>query len=367
MPAPLHSRCGKGMSRAYGNCGPSLTVASSSCQSGAGKSALINAVFGVEGATGLRRNTFRGRPNDVERILVEYRGDWNKLERQLERTGPLFQAFMRPHALRTPKQVATSATDPRYKTTIADLVNLAFELTKIEKVWIEMVIAQRSNTQASIDTSIRYSRGLISYIFLGFTMRSVLEVLQKDIDNVWNMHDPEKVCDIQIAGEAPPLFLANVQHLQRALGLIISSGGNLSDEATYALTSTPRMNCETFSTAIVIAGSTAVFVLFAEWVRGTYKKTYDPRKSSVRCLVAFIVDLMLTMNTMFYLVLSRGQTPIKIALVNSALRIYNSRKAPVHASIGAWVDRWGTFGHLDADIVIKTIADIIMDNRHYNG
>jgi hypothetical protein len=26
------------------------------------------------------------------------------------------------------------------------------------------------------------------------------------------------------------------------------------------------------------------------------------------------------------------------------------------------VDGWGTFGHLDADVVIEKIADIIMDN-----
>ncbi|KAJ7271267.1 hypothetical protein C8J57DRAFT_1508220 [Mycena rebaudengoi] len=237
-----------------------------------------------------------------------------------------------------PKWVATSTTDPRYRTTIADLVNLALELTKIENVWIEMAIAQRSNAEAGIDASIRvgrkrYWRGLISDIFLGFTMRSVLEVLQKDIVNVWNMHDPEK-------------------HLKKPefLALLSALVEDLSDEATYALTL--HLIIEN-PAAIVIAGPTAAFVLFAEW---------DPRKSSVRCLVAFLVDLTLTMDTLFYLVLSRGQTPIKIALVNSALRIYNSRKAPVYASIKAWVDRWGTFGHLDADVVIKKIADIIMNN-----
>ncbi|KAJ7283245.1 hypothetical protein C8J57DRAFT_730658 [Mycena rebaudengoi] len=112
-----------------------------------------------------------------------------------------------------PKWVATSTTDPRYRTTIADLVNLALELTKIENVWIEMAIAQRSNAEASIDVSIRvgrkrYWRGLISDIFLGFTMRSVLEVLQKDIVNVWSMHDPEK-------------------HLKKPefLAFVVSSGG----------------------------------------------------------------------------------------------------------------------------------------------
>jgi hypothetical protein len=54
---------------------------------------------------------------------------------------------------------------------------------------------------------------------------------------------------------------------------------------------------------------------------------------------------------------------ISIALVKSELRIYNSRKAPMHAGIEAWVDRWGIFGHLfDADVVIKKIADIIMNS-----
>jgi hypothetical protein len=36
------------------------------------------------------------------------------------------------------------------------LVQLALELTNIEKVWIEMAIAQRVNAKASIEASIRY-------------------------------------------------------------------------------------------------------------------------------------------------------------------------------------------------------------------
>ncbi|KAJ7282258.1 hypothetical protein C8J57DRAFT_1172324 [Mycena rebaudengoi] len=431
-------------------------------KSGAGKSALINAVFGVEGATPVSHRTpgvhniekpFSFPKNDciiihdsqgfepgeegnirtvsdfidrrskmpaladqlhaiwvcaeipfaggrlfetgVERILAEYRGNCassiyhhfppdfdptvpiivvftkldvlredqgNKLEKQLERRGEemdddKFEAELDTIVASTvqdlcfkplcalaltepPKWVATSTTDPRYRTTIADLVNLAPELTKIENVWIEMAIAQRSNAQASIDASIRvgrkrYWRGLISDIFLDFMMRSVLEVLQKDIVNVWNMHDPEK-------------------HLQKPefLALLSALVEDLSDEATnnYPLTEKAVQAIIENPAAIVITGPTAVFVLFAEWVRGHTRR------------LAFIVDLTLTMDTLFYLVLSRGQTPIKIALINSALRIYNSRKAPVHASIKAWVDGWGAFGHLDAEVVIKKIADIITDN-----
>ncbi|KAJ6454319.1 hypothetical protein C8R45DRAFT_1111948 [Mycena sanguinolenta] len=321
----------------------------------------------------------------VERILLEYRGNLpiivvftkldvlrvdqgDKLEKELERQGQEmdddeFEAALDTMVTSTvqvlcvkpldaltpsepPKWVPTLTTDPRYKTTITDLVNLALELTKIENVWIKMAIAQRSSAQASIDASIRvgrkrYWRGLISDIFLGFTMRSVLEVLQKDIVNVWNMHDPEKVGGIHETGYAPSLSLPNVQHLQKPefLGLLSVLVEDMSDKGinNYPLTEKAVQAIIENPAAIIIAGPTAVFVLFAEWVRGTHKKT----KSSVSCLVAFIVDLTLTMDTLFYLVLS---------------------EAPVHASIKARADGWGAFGHLDADVVIKKIAGIIADN-----
>ncbi|KAJ7874036.1 hypothetical protein B0H14DRAFT_2569446 [Mycena olivaceomarginata] len=112
-------------------------------------------------------------------------------------------------------------------------------MTNIEKVWIEMAIAQRSNAKASINASIRigrkrYWRGLLSDIFLGISMRNVLDVLQKDIFNVWNMPDPEN---------------------------------DLSDEAThnYPLTDKAVQAIIEHPLSIIIAGPTAVIVLFAEW------------------------------------------------------------------------------------------------------
>ncbi|KAJ6619219.1 hypothetical protein B0H10DRAFT_2027213 [Mycena sp. CBHHK59/15] len=245
--------------------------------------------------------------------------------------------------------IATSTrSEPRFKKTITELVNLALELTKIENVWIEMAIAQRFNAKASIEASIHigrkhYWRGLFSDIFLGFTMRSLLDVLQRDIVNVWNMHDPENHLK-------KPEFLALLSVLVEDLSDEDTNNYPLAEKAVQAIIEHPA--------AIIIAGPTAVVVLFAEWVRGTYKKT----KSSLRCLIAFVVDLTLTMDTLFYLVLSRGQKPMKIGLVNRALRIYKTRKAPIHASIRAWADGWGTFSHLDANVVINKIADTIKEH-----
>jgi hypothetical protein len=68
------------------------------------------------------------------------------------------------------------------------------------------------------------------------------------------------------------------------------------------------------------------------------------------------------MDTLFYLILSRGHPSVTIRLVNQALRIYNAKKTVVHHSIRTWADGLRTFTHLDADVVIKKIADIISEN-----
>ncbi|KAJ6447861.1 hypothetical protein C8R45DRAFT_1224809 [Mycena sanguinolenta] len=393
----------------------SQPIAKSSYQSGAGKSALINAVFGLEGATPASHRTpgvhdfdkpfsfprndriiihdsqgFEpGEEGNIQTVsdFIHRRSNMPALADQLHEIwicaeipfagGRLFEKGVENFcwnieeincedddefeaALDTmvtstvqdlcvkplyaltpsepPKWVVTSTTDLRY----VDLVNLALELTKIENVWIEMAIAQRSSAQASIDASIHVGRKLRSTrIYLNrdpnqlnrtlagthlrhlsrFTMRSVLEVRRK-ISSMCG------TCTID-------------KHLQKPefLALLSVLVEDMSDEATnnYPLTEKAVQAIIESLAAIVIAGPTAVVVLFAEWVKGTYKKT----KSSVRCLVASIVDLTLTMYTLFYLALS---------------------EAPVHASIKAWVDGWGAFRHLDADVVIKKIVGVIADN-----
>ncbi|KAJ6478667.1 hypothetical protein DFH09DRAFT_430909 [Mycena vulgaris] len=424
-------------------------------KSGAGKSALINAVFGVEGATVVTHRTpgvhdinkplsfpendriiihdsqgFEGGENSeanikkvidfidlrskepalgdqlhaiwvcaqipfagsrmfetgVERILKEYQATFpiivvftkldilrekkeKKLEKELEQRDEdmedkefeaeldtaveegVQELCVKPLRALSPEYrwVATSTIrQPRFRKTITDLVQLALELTNIEKVWIEMAIAQRLSAKASIDASIRigrkrYWRGLLSDIFLGFSMRIVLDVLQQDIVNVWNMHDPENHLK-------KPEFLSLLSVLVEDLSDEAANNYPLTEKAVHAIIEHPS--------SIIIAGPTAIIVLFAEWVRGTFKKT----KSSLRCLTAFIIDLTLTMDMLFYLALSRGQPPMKIGLVNQALRIYRGRKAPVHNSIRTWADGLGTFTHLDADVVIKKIAEIIMEH-----
>ncbi|KIJ28180.1 hypothetical protein M422DRAFT_270584 [Sphaerobolus stellatus SS14] len=304
---------------------------------------------------------------DILRLRVE-----GKVEKQLEERGEdldddefekiidakmdeavhslCVQPFCALTASDSPKYpwVATSnVREPRFEESITKLVDCALNLTKLENVWIEMAIAQRSNAKASIDASIRigrklYWRGLLSDIFVGLSMRKVLDLLHKDIINVWNMEDPNGHLQ-------KPEFLALLSVLVEDLSDQEINNYPLTERAIHAIIENP--------TSIVVTGPTAVIVLFAEWVRGTYKKT----KNSLRCMVAFIIDLTLTMDTLFYLVLSRGMGPMTVRLVNKALLMYKARKAPVHASIRAWADHWGTFSHMDSNMVINKVQELLQE------
>ena len=87
------------------------------------------------------------------------------------------------------------------------------------------------------------------------------------------------------------------------------------------------------------------------------------RKTSLICMVAYIIDLTLVMDALFYLTLSKGQGSMSIKLINKALLMYKEeRKARVHFSIRAWADRWGAFSHMDAEAVINKIEQILFQN-----
>ncbi|KIJ41354.1 hypothetical protein M422DRAFT_31745 [Sphaerobolus stellatus SS14] len=288
------------------------------------------------------------RDEEMEDTEFEARLD-NIVDAEVEKLciKPLHE-FTRPDGLQYHWIKTSINQEARYKKTIADLVDVALELTKVEDRWIEMAIAQRSSAKSSIEASVkigrkRYWRGLFSDLLAGVTMIRLLDVLQRDIVNVWNLHDPEQHL-------IRPEFLA-------LLSVLVEDLSGEQSKNNYPLTERAIQSIIDHPTSVVVAGPTAIVVLFAEWVRGTYNKT----KSSVRCLIAFIVDLTLTMDTLFYLVLSRGKPPLKIGHINEALRIYKTRKTSIHTSIKTWTDLWGAFSHLEADKVISKIADIITE------
>ncbi|KAH8798708.1 hypothetical protein DL96DRAFT_1638413 [Flagelloscypha sp. PMI_526] len=298
------------------------------------------------------------RAGQLEALLDEKGEDMddNLFEHELKSVvdNAMQELCIRPlHNLVGPKcQWIATSDKPLYSNTIKGLVDLGLEVTRIEDLWIELAIAQRSYAGASIDASIkigrkRYWRGIFSDSFPGYNMRSLLTVLQKDIVTVWNMDDPKNHLK-------QPDFLALITVLVEDL-----SESTRETTAEYRYTEMAVQAVLENPSSIMVAGPMAIVVLFAEWVHGAYKRT----QTSLRCLMGFLVDLTLTLDTLFYLHLSRGRNAVSIGQVNQSLLIYSSRKAPVHASIRAWVDELGALEHLNPNKAIDAITSIIEEYR----
>ena len=83
----------------------------------------------------------------------------------------------------------------------------------------------------------------------------------------------------------------------------------------------------------------------------------------MRCLIGFIVDLTLVMDTLFWLTRHHGAEMITVTVINRALKMYNARKMPVHADIRTWVDEQRFVDCLDADQALQKITHLIDSHR----
>ncbi|KAI0313376.1 hypothetical protein OF83DRAFT_1141694 [Amylostereum chailletii] len=249
---------------------------------------------------------------------------------------------IKPHA-----QWATVSVRPllEERKTIEDFVSNVLKNLP-EKVWLTWATAQRANASENIKASIvvgrkKYWRGLLSDIFVGFSMKKCLGVLCKDILRVWNMNDP----DGHLRG---PEFAALVS--------IIVQDLDDTNPTEYTWTKHALRAAENHPAAVIYAAPAAAVIFFAEWACITFKKS----KNSLRCLMGFIVDLTLTLDTVFWLT---QRAPVTRRSINTALKMYNSRKGPIHFSIKTWVDELGPLEHRKSDYVIEKIEELIGEHR----
>ncbi|KAI0317590.1 hypothetical protein OF83DRAFT_1171842 [Amylostereum chailletii] len=90
------------------------------------------------------------------------------------------------------------------------------------------------------------------------------------------------------------------------------------------------------------------------------KSLVPPSKNSLRCLMGFIIDLTLTMDTVFWLM---QRAPLTHKSLNAALRMHHRRKRPIHFSIRTWVDELGSLDRLEPDHAIEKIERLINEHR----
>ncbi|KAI0317454.1 hypothetical protein OF83DRAFT_1083579 [Amylostereum chailletii] len=86
-------------------------------------------------------------------------------------------------------------------------------------------------------------------------------------------------------------------------------------------------------------------------------------KTSLRCLMGFIVDLTLTMDTVFWLTQQDPDEPLTVKSLNTALKMYNGRKRAIHTSIRTWVEGLGSLERLQPDHAITRIERLIEEHR----
>jgi hypothetical protein len=79
--------------------------------------------------------------------------------------------------------------------------------------------------------------------------------------------------------------------------------------------------------------------------------------------MGFIVDLTLTMDTLFWLTKQDPGTPITIRSINAALKIYKKRKGDVHRDIRMWVDEQGPLERLQPDRTVNKLKELMSRYR----
>ncbi|KAE9393015.1 hypothetical protein BT96DRAFT_999817 [Gymnopus androsaceus JB14] len=171
-------------------------------------------------------------------------------------------------------------------------------------------------------------------------------------------------CDVESAwvavaisqrAEAVLNIKASTSFLERLAVLVEDLAFSTSQpEESYHLTSRAVNAIVNNPTVFPVTVPVAVVVFLAEWVLSSYKKT----KESLRCLMGFIIDLTLVMDALFYL--TRDRTAVSIRHINQAIAFFKSRKARVHDEIRTWVGQLSSaLSHLNPDNAVTKIGDII--------
>ncbi|KAF8883264.1 hypothetical protein BD779DRAFT_1472579 [Infundibulicybe gibba] len=238
--------------------------------------------------------------------------------------------------------VAVSTMTPLTHT-LADLVKITQGRVD-EQVYLIWALAQRANVDMKIDASIRlilaaesgggYWRGLASSLFFtNKTLKTCLDAIHKDIVITWNFCDEESYL---LSDE----FKVIMSHLVNDLG-----------DSAHPRKRSASLNGASavvgLITALISGGvaapvgiAIATGMVFAQWVYDVYREA----PHVLRCLMGYIVDLTIVMQSLFWMVKpsgndNEGGPPVGRALILAALEAYETSGdlARVHGCISEFV------------------------------
>ncbi|KDQ14711.1 hypothetical protein BOTBODRAFT_145529 [Botryobasidium botryosum FD-172 SS1] len=235
------------------------------------------------------------------------------------------------------------SVNPGYQGTCRSLIELTSKLIDgrlHENVWLLSAIAQRVDADLKVNASVRfgiknYWRNLASSNhFDGKPLARWLEAIRKDVVEVWNFADDEKIlCGNEFRG----MVFRSIQDLGKS---------DASSSDTLAFT----QDLPTIVAELNAEGSTNLSPLarpppaFLDWLFGTYQVKELP-PATLRTLMGFIVDLTLVLERLFWTVHNRKFSTVSIDAVHKAFNDYSastsdkpkSKSAEVHEAIREYV------------------------------
>jgi len=251
---------------------------------------------------------------------------------------------------------------PQYRLTLGNLIDLTQVHVEHEvegEVWIVSAMAQRASAQAKINSSIevgmkRYWQGLASSAnFSKSTLEQCLTAIHFDITSSWNFNDPYNLLNgkdfqqkintlVQLVTPDPSELLTwfeGPEHIQSIVGVA----------STLAVPAAP---------AVAAIRLSAVFI---KWINEIYERTPEV----LRCLMAYIVDLTLVMDTLFLNTLPiKPPRHLTMKQIDIALENYkDSKAAKVHQAIRDYANKATFETILQSDKAQDRVIELIKQHR----
>ncbi|KAK1224298.1 hypothetical protein PQX77_012806 [Marasmius sp. AFHP31] len=246
------------------------------------------------------------------------------------------------------------STKKRYMNTLEELMHLTREQVD-EAAWLTWAIAQNASAELKIDASItigrkKYWKGLASGLSLAVNnLKAFLNVIHDDIVKIWNFDDPDMHC-------RSPEFKAAMSHLVEEL-----SDQPLTEREGKLISVVELANVASSGDPLSIA--IALSVVFAQWVY----MVYGTSPSVIRLLMGYIVDLVIVMQSLFWMIRARGESQIVTKhLLRLAFEAYETSEDGERTRIHRAITSFATpslFKFKHKDLVLEKVAELITTNK----
>ncbi|KDQ53818.1 hypothetical protein JAAARDRAFT_197254 [Jaapia argillacea MUCL 33604] len=228
-----------------------------------------------------------------------------------------------------------------------------------EDVFIVWAIAQRVSAGLKLKASVtvgmkRYWKGVsLKETSCESGFQACLDAIHTDMVSVWNFNDPVGLLS---STEITDMIL----HLIEELGPTKRTT-DPGDDLTTTNTTEPIAQA-VLPVGGHVASAVCPSITFVKWLLNTYDVTSD----TLKCQMAYIVDLIAILEQVLLLILAKPPQPIRLAEIQEAFSAYNgsSIRTNIHKGIRRYVEETDAVHHLDVGNTEKETSRLV---RQYCG